>query len=142
MLDLIQIRAVVESEYHLMNLSAKTRERKFCDARKMYSYIARKCTKYSLKKIGEFIERDHTTVLHSIKRCEDLMETDKNFLMKVRGLVFKTTGILNIKTATYKDKIDVFWSSLSNKQQEEIYIKVNEMYANNSGLKKEIHYVN
>lgn len=139
--DLIQIKAVVESYNSNINIAEKIRDRHFSDARKMYCYISRKCTRYSLSKIGEFINRDHTTILHSIKRCEDLMLTDKDFRNKVRHCMLKSTNILNIKTATYKEKIDVFWSNLSNEQQEAIYNKVNQMYANNIGLKREINYV-
>lgn len=140
--DLIQIKAVVESTYNKINISDKTRERRFCDARKIYSYISKKCTPYSLAIIGRFIKRDHATILHSIKRCEDLIQTDLDFKNKVIHVTLLATNILDINTATYKKKLDVFWSNLSNKQQEEIYLKVNEMYANNTGLKKEIHYVN
>ena len=140
--DLTQIRAVVESTYNKINISDKTRERRFCDARKIYSYIAKKCTPYSLAIIGRFIKRDHATILHSIKRCEDLIQTDLDYKNKVIHVTLLATNILDINTATYKKKLDVFWSNLSNKQQEEIYLKVNEMYANNTGLKKEIHYVN
>ena len=140
--DLIQIKAIVEAEFNVSNIAHKSRERDFCDARKVYSYVSRKCTNYSLKEIGIFIERDHTTILNSMRRCSDLMETNKEFLAKVRGLVKKTADILNIKTATYKEKIDIFWSDLNNEQQEEIYNRITEMYAKNCGYKKEIHYVN
>lgn len=34
---------------------------------------------YSLKKIGSFFNRHHTTVLHAFKQVKDLYETDENF---------------------------------------------------------------
>jgi len=140
-IDLIQIKAIVESEYQVSDIADKSRERRFCDARKIYSYLASKCTNFSLSRIGKFILRDHSTILYSIKKCEDLMQTNDEFRMRVRGLMFTAANILNIKTSTYKEKVDVFWSNLSNEQQEEIYIRINEMLAYNNGLKKEITYV-
>jgi len=140
--DLIEIKAVVESTYNKINLSDKTRERRFCDARQIYSYISRKCTPHSFAVIGSYIKRDHATIVYSIKRCEDYMLTDKNFRDRVRHCLLLATNILDIDTSTYKDRVDIFWSNLTKEQQVEIYNQINDMYASNTGLKKEIHYVN
>ena len=46
-------------------------------ARQIAMYQIRRMTNLSLKEIGkEFDNRDHTTVLHSIERVEDLIKTD------------------------------------------------------------------
>ena len=46
-------------------------------ARQIAMYQTRRMTNLSLKEIGkEFDNRDHTTVLHSIERIEDLVKTD------------------------------------------------------------------
>ena len=46
-------------------------------ARQIAMYQIRRMTNLSLKEIGkEFDNRDHTTVLHSIERIEDLVKTD------------------------------------------------------------------
>ena len=46
-------------------------------ARQIAMYQIRRMTNLSLKEIGkEFDGRDHTTVLHSIERIEDLVKTD------------------------------------------------------------------
>ena len=37
---------------------------------------------YTLKKIGSFFNRDHTTVLHSIETAQNLFDTDDNFRNK------------------------------------------------------------
>ena len=140
--NLIEIKAIVESTYNKINISKKTRERRFCDARKIYSYISRKCTPYSFAIIGSYIKRDHATIVYSMRRCEDYMKTDKKFKNRVRHCMLLASNILDIDTSTYKDRVDIFWSNLTKEQQEEIYNKINDMYASNTGLKKEIHYVN
>ena len=46
-------------------------------ARQIAMFLIREMTNMSLKEIGrEFDNRDHTTVLHSIERIEDLVKTD------------------------------------------------------------------
>lgn len=140
--NLIEIKAIVESTYNKINISKKTRERRFCDARKIYSYISRKCTPYSFAIIGSYIKRDHATIVYSMRRCEDYMKTDKKFKNRVRHCMLLASNILDIDTSTYKDRVDIFWSNLTREQQIEIYNQINDMYASNTGLKKEIHYVN
>lgn len=139
--DLIIIKAVVESTFNNINITDRARERRFCDARKIYAYISKKCTRYSLAKIGDFIKRDHSTIHHAVIKSQDLILTDDNFKNRVKHCMDKSINLLNINKSTYKNKVDVFWSNLSNEQQEEIYMKVSEMYAYNTGLKKEITYV-
>ena len=42
-------------------------------------YLSKKLTTKSLPEIGrKFTGRDHTTVIHAIKKIEDLMHNDKN----------------------------------------------------------------
>ena len=46
-------------------------------ARQIAMYQIRRMTNLSLKEIGkEFENRDHTTVLHSLERVEDLIKND------------------------------------------------------------------
>ena len=53
---------------------SKSRSRPLTQARHIAMYLTRECTGLSLVKIGEiFGGRDHTTVLHGIKKVEDEM---------------------------------------------------------------------
>ncbi|HEY6567292.1 MAG TPA: chromosomal replication initiator protein DnaA [Actinomycetota bacterium] len=56
------------------DLISKSRSRPLTHARHIAMYLTRECTGLSLVKIGEiFGGRDHTTVLHGIKKVEDEM---------------------------------------------------------------------
>jgi chromosomal replication initiator protein len=63
------------------DLVSKSRSRPLTQARHIGMYLMRECTGISLVKIGEiFGGRDHTTVLHGIKKVEDEMrERDATF---------------------------------------------------------------
>src|SRR5262249_26747236 len=63
------------------DLVSKSRSRPLTQARHIAMYLMRECTGLSLVKIGEiFGGRDHTTVLHGIKKVEEEMrERDATF---------------------------------------------------------------
>jgi chromosomal replication initiator protein len=63
------------------DLVSKSRSRPLTQARHIAMYLMRECTGLSLVKIGEiFGGRDHTTVLHGIKKVEEEMrERDTTF---------------------------------------------------------------
>jgi chromosomal replication initiator protein len=59
-------------------------------ARQLSMYLAKNYTNSSLKAIGDsFGGRDHSTVIHSLKTVQDIMDTDILFKDKVNALVKK-----------------------------------------------------
>ena len=141
MQDLIQIRAVVEDNYNIKDITIHSRQRDYTDARKVYSYIARRCTRYTSNQIGKIINRTHASILICHNRANELMERDENFRMSIRYCMHLCVNILNKESTTYKESLDLIWSNLSNLQQEDILSMANDMTAKNNGLKKEISYV-
>jgi len=140
MQDLIQIKAVVEDAYSI-DISCATIQRDYADARKVYSYIARRCTRYTYSQIGKIINRTHASILSANNRANELMETDENFRNSIRYCMQICVNILNKESRTYKESLDLIWSNLSNLQQENILSMANDMTAKNNGFKKEISYV-
>lgn len=62
------------------DIEHKTRKKGIVDARKIYCYQMKSKLNWSLKEIGRSMgNRDHTTVIHSIKAYQDLYETDDIF---------------------------------------------------------------
>lgn len=78
-------------------LGAKTRLREVVMARQVSMYLAKNYTNSSLKVIGDsFGGRDHSTVIHSLRTIQDLMDTDLLFKDKVNQLVKKVkTNLIN-----------------------------------------------
>ena len=64
------IKEVFDITYQ--ELQSKYRFGPIVEARHIYCFLMRKYLKWSFKSIGESINRDHTTVMHSIRTCEDL----------------------------------------------------------------------
>ncbi len=71
------------------DLASKSRSRPLTTARHIAMYLLRELTGLSLIKIGEQFERDHTTVLHGVKKIEGLMPT--------RGVVYRQVQDLTKK---------------------------------------------
>jgi len=56
------------------------RSKRYSTARHAYCYLCNKLDPYcTLKKIGNSLERDHSTVINSCKKCDDLRATDYHF---------------------------------------------------------------
>jgi chromosomal replication initiator protein len=69
------------------DLMSKSRSRPLTHARHIAMYLTRECTGLSLVKIGEiFGGRDHTTVLHGIKKIEDEMRARDATFRQVQDL--------------------------------------------------------
>jgi chromosomal replication initiator protein len=69
--------------------STKKRDRNLVLSRQITMYLTRKRFKltYSLSEIGGYFKKDHSTVLHSIRAIDNLLETDRDFRIKMNHLV-------------------------------------------------------
>jgi chromosomal replication initiator protein len=68
------------------DLVSKSRSRPLTTARHVAMYLLRELTGLSLIKIGEHFDRDHTTVLHGIKKIEGLMGARGSTYRQVQDL--------------------------------------------------------
>jgi len=69
------------------DLVSKSRSRPLTQARHIAMYLTRECTGLSLVKIGEIYGgRDHSTVLHGIKKVEDEMRARDATFRQVQDL--------------------------------------------------------
>lgn len=69
------------------DLRSRSRKRSIVFPRQMAMYLTRKFTEHSLSEIGEIYQRDHSTVLHSIKTITQLMARDTSVREQVDLLV-------------------------------------------------------
>ena len=79
------IRRLIEADLGI-TINTKSRRRDLVEARHIYCKIAKKHTSFSLQKIGREIKRDHTSVLHSIKRADEFLSVDVDFSNKYHNL--------------------------------------------------------
>lgn len=85
-----------------LKLSAKCRLRPLVEVRNIFCYMARQMG-YSLVTIGQYLgNRDHTTVIHNVATCRNLLETDENFQVKY-ARILKT-----IKSFYESSALDLF----------------------------------
>jgi chromosomal replication initiator protein len=71
------------------DLISKSRSRPLTTARHVAMYLLREFTGLSLIRIGEHFKRDHTTVLHGIKKIEGLMPARGSTYKQVQELTKK-----------------------------------------------------
>ena len=88
-IDVSSIIKTVADYYKLSisDLKGKKRSKNIALARQVAMYIIRETTDYSTTEIGtEFNGRDHTTVMHSCQKIEDLIKFDSNFASTVNRI--------------------------------------------------------
>jgi len=78
-----RIRDVLTSELRVDSYDSYCRKKNLVEYRQLFSYFLNKYTGYTLESIGRFIGKNHSTVIHSIKRVKGYMEWDKAYRAKV-----------------------------------------------------------
>lgn len=58
------------------------REIQYADARKMIAYIFNRYFRYGVSKTGTLMNRDHSTVIHAVRKHENFMRIDKEYACK------------------------------------------------------------
>lgn len=64
-------------------LLGKKRIAKISKARMVLYYLGYRNTSHSTTTLGNYLDRDHTTVVHGVKKCKDMMDTNNSFAYKV-----------------------------------------------------------
>lgn len=83
----IQKKVAERYNVKISDMSSTRRLRTVARPRQIAMYLAKMLTPRSLSDIGKkFGKKDHTTVIHAIKKVEDLCETDVEFSEEVRLL--------------------------------------------------------
>lgn len=82
--SLLEIAETVESFLGVKKNSIANagRVKEVAEARMIFCLLASKFTKLSLKAIGGFINRYHSTVIYNRNTANDLLEVDKSFSKK------------------------------------------------------------
>ena len=68
------------------DIKGQNRSKNTTEARQIAMYLMRSLTNLSLKDIGEQLGRNHATVLSSIRKIEDLIQSDKNMAARIRDI--------------------------------------------------------
>lgn len=79
-MDEIQKRVAEHFQIRLSDMSSARRSRTVARPRQIAMYLAKQLTSRSLPEIGRaFGGRDHTTVIHAVRKVEELMKADSAF---------------------------------------------------------------
>lgn len=88
-----------------IHLASKSRLRSIVELRHVYCVVAREMG-YGLKEIGKSLNnRDHTTVIHNIKSCKNLLETCEAFKKKYYRIVETIKHNHESSTMDYADQV-------------------------------------
>lgn len=85
-----KIFSIVSETYSVSveDMKSSSRSQNISLARNVCMYVMKKCIQnITLKEIGSHFGKDHATVLHSVKRVEDTMQTDQIFKNTVNNII-------------------------------------------------------
>lgn len=68
-------------------LSSKTNERTIVIPRQIAMFLCKKLTRYSLVEIGHVFNKNHATVIYSIKKTESQLQTDPIFKQQIDKII-------------------------------------------------------
>lgn len=87
------IQKTVANYYHIKvsDLKSKSRKATLARQRQIAMAIGKQLTSLSYPDIGEAFERDHTTVIHAIKRVEELKQADPQIREDMTNLIMSLT---------------------------------------------------
>lgn len=92
-IDEIQRRVAEHYNLKVSDMHSARRSRNVARPRQIAMYLAKQLTARSLPEIGrKFGGRDHTTVMHAVRKIEELMEEDASFAQDVDVLRRALTG--------------------------------------------------
>ena len=74
------------------DLRSRSRKRCIVLPRQMAMYLTRKFTRHSLAEIGALFDRDHSTVLHSIRKVEESLQNDPKLVDTVHDITANITN--------------------------------------------------
>tara|TARA_R110000803_G_scaffold101718_1_gene169711 strand:+ start:250 stop:633 length:384 start_codon:yes stop_codon:yes gene_type:complete len=69
-----------------IDITQNSRRREIVMARAAFYWLARKKTRYSTAKIGAIVNREHSSVLYSMKNFENWIDSDLQFKNKFENL--------------------------------------------------------
>ena len=80
----------------LEDLKKPTRKANLNDARKIFWHLARRLYLFTNRRLGKYLERDHSTVVVALRRCEDYLATDPLFKEQYIKALLETIRNLNV----------------------------------------------
>lgn len=92
-ISLADIKHFVENELEV-NISMNTRKREYVYARAIFFKLCREFSHQTLSKIGEFVGRDHASVMHGLYVFDVIVlhnDSILNSYTKVRNKIFEET---------------------------------------------------
>jgi chromosomal replication initiator protein len=92
-IDEIQRKVAEHFSLQLQDMHSSRRSRNVARPRQIAMYLCKKLTPRSLPEIGrKFGGRDHTTVMHAVRKVDELITSDISFADEVKTLTRKLKG--------------------------------------------------
>lgn len=96
------VKEIVE-DYYKLKIDSKTRQRKYVEARAVYYKLLRESSRMSLQAIGNTMNRDHATVLYSLRQIKDWLEYDNEMNRDYNTINNRLQDAMKLNPELFKD---------------------------------------
>ncbi len=87
-----KFKKIIEFETGV-NVEIVSRKRNFVEARAIYYKLLRDISNMTLQAIGDTVNKDHATILHSLKGVDDWMRYDTKLFEKYKNILYAIDNI-------------------------------------------------
>ena len=77
------------------DIVGKRRLKQFVEPRQVAQYLIREKMNKTLESIADIFNKDHSTIIYSVKNVNNLLDVDKNFRDKVQRIIVKNNFFKN-----------------------------------------------
>ena len=124
----------------IADILSRSRKNEVVDARRIYTIILYVYFNYKLVQTGLRVDRDHTTIIHSVAAHDDLLSTNNGYRDKFRQVLQELYEIMpDILTQGYESNLFEFNKKL-NKEKWEKLLEYQKSMAKNK-IKKHIETI-
>ena len=82
-----KFKKIIELETGV-NVEIVSRKRNFVEARAMYYKLLRDVSNMTFQAIGDTVNKDHATILHSLKSVDDWMRYDRKLADRYKNILY------------------------------------------------------
>ena len=132
-----EIKAAVERELGIIDLSTRSRMSDYVTGRTMYFVLCKRHTSATLSIIGKIVNRDHSSVCHGIKIYNDIWMNNVSQFRRELMTMQIIEEELCVGFNKLQERPEVF--QIYKKQEQKIaalQARLNELEQENEGLKK------
>ena len=100
------VKAIVE-DYYKLDITTKSRQNQYIEARAVYYYILREKFKYTLGAIAKIMNKNHATILHFTKQFDSWINHDRMLRYDYSQIEARIDKALEVNKESFRNSVSL-----------------------------------